>query len=211
MHIRSVRITRLDDGEKLRKREYSRELLSIYGEEYGVQFGTKNKKKKKNQSKRKPIKFSKNQKHIENILCHISDPEITAKREPGPSKTFSSKKTETLSRREEKEVINQLTAHASNARMVSLGDIITIVSMNEGHESASKEIVYPINNNPKVFQMFLNKYVGDTIVNDNETWKLIKIQKVNGKSSSVPFISNEDKVKPKQLAMQIDRYEKKPA
>ena len=66
--VESVRITRLDDGEKLRKREYSRELLSIYGEEYGVQFGTKNKKKKKNQSKRKPIKFSKNQKHIENIL-----------------------------------------------------------------------------------------------------------------------------------------------
>lgn len=31
--VESVRITRLDDGEKLRKREYSRELLSIYGEE----------------------------------------------------------------------------------------------------------------------------------------------------------------------------------
>ena len=31
-NIRSVRITRLDDGEKLGKREYSRELLSIYGE-----------------------------------------------------------------------------------------------------------------------------------------------------------------------------------
>ena len=30
--VESVRITRLDDGEKLRKREYSRELLSIYGE-----------------------------------------------------------------------------------------------------------------------------------------------------------------------------------
>ena len=34
--VESVRITRLDDGEKLRKREYSRELLSIYGEEKGM-------------------------------------------------------------------------------------------------------------------------------------------------------------------------------
>ena len=34
--VESVRITRLDDGEKLRKREYSRELLSIYGEVYDM-------------------------------------------------------------------------------------------------------------------------------------------------------------------------------
>lgn len=118
------------------------------------------------------------------ISYSSSDDIVLAEREPGPGKTFSSKKSK-LSVREEKKAIARLAAHANDKAVVSLGDTITIFSLADRMEMPARTLEYPLDRNPETYQMFMECKLGTILQNGDEKWQLIKIHKVNGTECSV--------------------------